>query len=220
METALVLDTETTDLTNPEPVCVAYAYWAPKAIPANEMTVYFRPTKPITWGAMATHHIRPKELENCGAFVDWRLPSCDYLIGHNIAFDHRALGSPAVRLIDTLPMARLTWPDLDSHKLGAVIYFLYNGDPPWNLREAHSASFDVMLTTVVLSAICKAHDFTELAQIYAFSEDAKIPRKMPFGKYFGHPIAAVDNDYRAWYRRQADADPLILEAFQRFPYGS
>lgn len=138
-----------------------------------------------------------------------------YLIGHNIDFDWKVIGSPAtLRRIDTLGLARALWPRCDSHSLGALTYFLFRASARTQLQGAHSAEVDIALTASLLQAILTRHpeEITSMEQLWRASEDARVPRVMPFGKHKGMPIAEVPEDYKAWLRRQADVDPYLLKA--------
>jgi len=50
--------------------------------------------------------------------------------------------------------------------------------------------------------------------LFLMSEQARIPKKMPFGKHKGTLIKDLPADYIAWYQKQADADPYILKAMK------
>ena len=63
---------------------------------------------------------------------------------------------------------------------------------------------------------CNGARIRTFDELWAWSEDARIPSIMPFGQFQGQPISAVDKGYRAWYHRQPDPDPYILMAFARY----
>lgn len=217
--TAVILDTETTAVENPEIIELAYATFSFENVPVHRMSHLYCPRGPITYGAMATHHILPEDLAGLPAW-DGESPQTDYYIGHNIDFDWGALGKPAVKRICTLAMARALWPTLDSHSLGALVYFLEGPTPATRekLRDAHSAVADVDFCAIVLRAILsQVPTIRSLADLYNFSEDCRVPSVMPFGKHKGQPVSKVDAGYRAWYRKQPDHDPYILTAFDRHP---
>jgi exodeoxyribonuclease X len=73
----------------------------------------------------------------------------------------------------------------------------------------------VELCIDILNIIQHVAKTTSLEDLYAFSEDARVPRLMTFGKFKGQPISAVDKGYANWYRRQSDTDPYVIEAFRR-----
>lgn len=225
MYPAIILDTETT--TNKEtperPLEVIELAWqslaAPNAVVQGFRRLY-KPTMPATFGATAVHHILPLELldKPPSAQAPSDLPRAEYWIGHNIDFDWKALGSPpGVKRICTLALSRSLWPECDAHTLSAMMYFLKgaNEQTRHRLRNAHSATADCEFVLDILGDIMahlKCHD---LPGLYAASEDARIPRKMTFGKFAGEPISAVDRGYASWYARQPDPDPYLLLAFRR-----
>ena len=239
---AIVLDTETTD-NNPatnEVIELAYIQLPSDAAgfhPQTQMGDYpsfekrFCPSGPIKFGAMSTHHILIEDLQGClpsaGLREMWSDPGdIEYVIGHNIDFDADSLGGmPGVRRICTLALARHLLPDLDSHKLGAVLYFFaVHGE--WSetarlmQKEAHSALADVKMCALILNGLMdlaeeKGHTVDTWEQVWQLSQIARIPTIMGFGKYKGLPIKDLDRGYVSWYRRQADTDPYYLEAFKR-----
>jgi exodeoxyribonuclease X len=219
--TAYLIDTETTD-SDPEKAEVIELAIKPfdnihKYVTGKRRFKSVRATS--TYGALATHHILPEELNDCLPSSHAALPAdASYIIGHNVDFDWRVLGSPPVRRICTLAMARAIWPALDSHKLGALVYFL-NGvtrETKNLLQGAHSADADVDLCHIVLNGILQTcPEVGTVEQLWQFSEECRIPTVMTFGKYKGQPVEAVDRGWIGWYRRQPDTDPYLLEAFQR-----
>lgn len=220
---AIIIDTETTGFDNPEVIELAYVNY-----PEDEgdcgFRARFKPSRPIEWGALATHHILPEDLVDCpaseGAFA--RVPEVDYFIGHGVDFDWGILGRPQVKRICTLAMARNLWPEVDSHSLSAMTYFISEDKSAARerLRNAHSALADVLLCADLLKVICAVAKILpdDLERLYAFSEDSRIPRIMTFGKYKGEPVSSVDRGWYNWYRRQSDTDPYLLEAFRRLGY--
>jgi len=209
MSTAIILDTETTGVDEPEVIELAYVgpLATPRDIGRGGVQMQFKPRKPISLGAMATHHIINEDLVGCEPWPgSWKLPpeldSVNYLVGHNVDFDWKAIGSPGIRRICTLACARDIWPNLDSHKLGALIYHLY---PHAMARElvkgAHAASVDVDLCARVLFVIADIYGVHDWESLWQRSEHARIPRVFSFGKYKGAAIEEVkktDRSYIAW----------------------
>lgn len=217
---AIIFDTETTGLESPECIELAYAFveeglWGLSEIQEER----FLNSKPIEWGALATHHILPSMLESCRPSSEAALPQCSYLIGHNVDFDWKVMGKPPIRRIDTLAMCRNLFPKADSHKLGAMYYYLFGAHEASrkDLRDAHSAAADVYLCARILKELAGNLGLKTFEAIWRFSEEARIPFTMPFGKHKGKPIAEVDKGWRKWYAAQADTDPYILMAFARYP---
>jgi exodeoxyribonuclease X len=195
MVMAMILDTEGTGLDAPDVVQLAHT--APIVfgeLPRDEATVlFFKPRKPISIGAMATHGIIMEDLKT---FPEWpgsyALPlGVHYLIGHQIDFDWASIGSPSVKRICTMALAKRYWPDLDSYKLSALIYHLVN---PKEAREmvatAHNAAQDIHLTNFVLDSLL--HEIsvsdplarvTSWERLWEVSEQARIPLRIGFSKY-------------------------------------
>lgn len=220
--TAVILDTETTTNKDTperklEVIELAYQEMREGAVPY----VYrFKPQRPAAWGALAVHHILPEELVDCppSDTAPACAPQVDYWIGHNIDFDWKALGSPAgVRRICTLALARSLWPELDSHTLSACYYFVKGAKPETRaaLRSAHSAEADLGFCLEILQPMMQLLKTRDLDALWEYSEEARIPKKMSFGKFAGEPISSVDRGYAAWYNRQVDPDPYVIKAFRR-----
>ncbi len=136
---ALIFDTETTGLREPQVIEAAWLRIT-SLTPLATSDAYeqrFRPNKPIDFGAMATHHITDEDLAHCQPSNSFRLPDgVQYLIGHNIDYDWGVIGQPDVRRIDTLALSRLLWPETDSHKQTALLYML---DRPFAKQHAPAA---------------------------------------------------------------------------------
>lgn len=210
---AIIFDTETTGIVDPQCLELAWQAW-PDGEPFQS---YYQPSKPCEWGALATHHITPDTLANAPHHSLAKLPSARYLIGHNVDFDWTVMGKPAGQRICTLALSRRLLPEIDSHKLGAVYYRLFGATVITSdtVRGGHSALDDVRMTAKVLNELITLSKVNNLEALWELSEDARIPRKMTFGKFAGQPISAVDRGYANWYRKQTDTDPYVVEAFRR-----
>lgn len=216
--TAIIFDTETTGLDEPE---IVEAAWLPIDVagePLDAITCSrYRPSKPITLGAMATHHIIDADLVDKPASSTFQLPDgVEYLIGYNIDFDWAAIGKPDVKRIDVCAMCRAIWPEADSHSQAAMLYLLCEQAQARDmLREAHAAAADVwMCRTVLLHVLRKAGPFATFEDLWQASERMRVPTTMPFGKHKGLPIARVPADYKRWLLGQADVDPYLVKALR------
>lgn len=187
---AIILDTETTGVDEPDVIELAYAGPFAEIAPGVEPKIFrqrFKPTKPISLGAMATHHIIPEDLEGEPLWVrPWPLPAdVDFLLGHNIDFDWNAIGAPPVKRICTLALARRLWPELDSHSLAALTYQF--GEPQAVrkvLKNAHDASVDVYLVGVLMTHVLLALPYVRTwDELWTESETARMPTRFTFGKY-------------------------------------
>jgi len=218
--TVFIIDTETNGAEKPEVIELAYAEPGKAAAVAR-----FRPQVPSTWGALAVHHILPEDLEFCIPSTEAKLPPCQYIIGHNVDYDWDALGRPPVKRICTLAIARFLYPTLESHKLGALYYMLRGATEQTRsaLRDAHSAAADVYFCEFILQRMLNAHrpelTVAPTEELWAFSEDCRLPRIISFGKYKGTPINKLPSDYVAWMHRQPDMDPYVIAALKKFRGG-
>ena len=181
----------------------------------NPWVQRYSPGKPISLGALATHHIMDEELVNCPASSSFRLPAgTKYLIGHNIDFDWVAIGSPEVKRICTLALARSLWPDLDSHTQSALLYYFERDTAREQLRNAHSALADVWICSkIVAQIIDKLHPIS-LDALWEMSEKARIPKTMPYGKHKGELISQVPTDYKQWLLRQDNVSGYLRKALE------
>lgn len=227
MYKAVIIDTETTGRKREtaQVIELAYAYASISlggVILEGKHVSRHRPLCPIEYGALATHHILPHEVDQFRAYapaVD--CPPAEYFIGHNIDFDWTVLGKPNVRRICTLALARKLWPECDSHSLSALMYFLFPDQEATRqeLKSAHSAAADILFTAKILSKILGAlPDIATFEDLWVTSEDARVPRIMTFGKHKDKPVQHVDPGYRKWYRGTDDQDEYVLKAFDWFPY--
>jgi exodeoxyribonuclease X len=173
----------------------------------------FDPEKPIEYGAMATHHLMPEDLEGSRPYSCFALPEeTDYLIGHNIDYDWDLIGRPEVKRICTLALARSLWPDV-SHTQGALLYML-DPDLARSLAgKAHRAAVDVLVLTNILREIVVRLSVKTIDELYQESEAARIPKVMTVGKHKGVAIKDLPRDYINWFLRQPDVDPYLKQAF-------
>src|SRR5699024_12753461 len=120
--TALVFDTETTGHSAPE---VIEAAWLELDNPQqltvlNTYEARFKPERPISLGALATHHILDEELVDCPPSASFSLSAgVQYLIGHNVHYERQFRFRPHVKRIITLALSRNCHPGLDSHYTSA-----------------------------------------------------------------------------------------------------
>lgn len=180
----------------------------------------YKPSRPILFGAMNVHHIVEGDLIDCPSSSEARLPTdAEFIIGHNIDYDWKILGSKPVRRICTLALSRSIYPDFDSHSLGAMIYALH---PVKNaarsmLRSAHSANADVDFVIWLLHNLLKAMTTVPATwlELWQLSEFARIPTRFTFGKHEGKFISQVDRGYLSWCIKQPDMDEYVKEACRR-----
>lgn len=214
----IVLDTETTGREPPEVIELAHMQLIPPDFGSGSESIQrFKPTFGSSFGALAAHHILDKELEECPPSMTAHLPGgIEYIVGHNVDYDWKALGSPAVKRICTLAIARSLYPEVDSHTLGAMLYRLEprQEDAREMLKDAHSADADMHMCNRILGRMLadKGFMFSTAEGLWAFSEKCRVPTVIAFGKYKGTPIKDLPYDYKKWMLKQADMDPYVLKA--------
>ena len=208
--TAIILDTETNKM-HGYPIEIAYV---PANIENGEVKIrkaaifqkYYSCDEPISLGAMAVHHILEEDIAGQPNCTTFRLPeNTIYIIGHNIQYDISALkkcgvNTDKIKTICTLALSRKIWPKLESHSLTALSYALTENkaDLRQILKNAHSASTDILLTASVLNRIVKEYGLKDMNSLYMASESCLIPETMPFGKYKGDPIITLEVKYIRW----------------------
>ena len=180
---------------------------------------YFSCPEAISFGAMAVHHIIEDDLVGKPSFDTFRLPAgVEYIIGHNIDYDIKAIqkcdSSIQVKGICTLALSRMLWPDMESHTLGALYYYI-NSDKDRarkRLRNAHNAKWDVLFTGDLLKILIGELGLSDMNSLYMMSEIARIPKKINFGKHRGTEIKDLPSDYVTWLLRQDNLDPYLRKA--------
>lgn len=215
----LIIDTETTGREPPEVIELAIGGVEEGSWELAPVEVERHSSKlGSCFGALATHHILNEEVSDFSLYKPIDFLGTVYLIGHNIDYDWAALGSPPCKRICTLAMSRKLWPEVDSHSLGAMTYFI-NEDKAAareKLRGAHGTEVDVRLCHELLLALLKSHrqpfDIDTAERLWTFSEVCRVPDVWSFGKFKGQPIAAADRGYLMWCTRQPDMDPYVLKA--------
>ena len=105
MSKSIIFDTEATGIK--EPALIEAAWIEVDSLEtlvlSNPFEQRYNPGKPITLGALATHHIMDEELADCPPASSFTLPGhVDYIIGHNVDFDWEVIGKPEVKRICAL----------------------------------------------------------------------------------------------------------------------
>lgn len=217
----LIFDTETTG--REDPVRMVEAAWRKvediQTLQATESFCQrYNPGKPIETGAMAIHHIFDEELKDCPPADTFRLPDgVEYLVGHNVDYDWSVIGKPEVRRICTLAIARKLWPDADSHTQSALLYRLAKDRPRVReaLKSAHSAEADVRFCSIILKRELVLIQPDSWEALWNYSEQARIPDVMPFGKHRGVPIRELPKEYVRWaLGNLADMDEYLRRALE------
>ena len=222
---AIIFDTETTGFD--DPIKIVEAAYIPIddsfRVTGPSYCQRFNPERPISYGAMATHNIMASDVVSCFPACTFTLPGeVEYLIGHNIDYDWGSIGRPEanasgipIKRIDTLALCRKHYPDCDSHKQSAMMYYLFGEAAKEMVAGAHSALVDVTNLRFILGSLKSLLGFKNLEELYEMSEAARIPDKITFGKHDGTLIKDLPRDYVSWLLRQDWLDPYLRIALQK-----
>lgn len=197
---------------------------APVAALSEEISIAvarFSSARRIAVGAMAAHHILEEDLQGLPPFPGFDTSrGIVYIVAHNVDFDWKMLKSPKVMRICTVALCRSIFPESDSHSLSAMVYHLLDDKQLARkiVRNAHSAKTDVeILLDIVLPKILErlGDRVTTWGDLWEISEEARIPKIMPYGKHYGMAIADVPGGYKHWLLGQPDVDPYLRTALMR-----
>jgi exodeoxyribonuclease X len=190
----------------------------------------FRPTKPIELQASKVTGIYMKDVLHCPSITTFEFPkSVKYMIGHNIAYDHRVFNKPDVKLICTKELAQLVFPKdkgLKSHKLTTIIEWLYPEEGATLVSNAHGAVLDCKLVYLVLLKVLEklpqVETWEQLASLCSqgkksyeeLNEPLAEMKELPFGKYKGCKFSEVPRDYLVWLSKQDGLSPPLEAALK------
>tara|TARA_B100000780_G_scaffold260233_1_gene211789 strand:+ start:94 stop:774 length:681 start_codon:yes stop_codon:yes gene_type:complete len=214
---AVIFDTETTGKNDPTLIEAAWlsVEQIEPLITGESFCQRYKPEKSIELGALAVHHILDEELVNCFPAETFNLPEgIKYIVGHSIDYDWVVVGSPNIKRICTLALARKIWPNIDAYSQSALLYYLDRENAKEILKNAHSAEADVKICAKILSEICKKLNVKTIESLWDLSEEARIPSFMPFGKHKGLAITDIPNDYKRWLLSQDNIDPYLIQALE------
>lgn len=92
-------------------------------------------------------------------------------------------------------------------------------------KNAHAAIADIYFTELVLGSLIdlansQGHKINNVESLYEFSQMARIPTHLSFGKYKGEAIADLANHsdgagYLKWLLKQDTVDPYLAQACQQ-----
>lgn len=221
----IFLDTETTGISETDRLIqVAYKVRAPFSLDFSEPEMeYFHPPVPISFEAMATHHITPAMVEKSASFESSNMKNnllClvneTILVAHNAPFDLEMLRREGVvfpNFIDTLQVAKHLI-DAPSHKLQYLRYAL-----DLNVAgEAHDARGDVNVLVALFDYLyervksqLKTDDRNAIIdRLTTLSTLPALLKSLPFGKYVNKPLEEIlrnDRQYLEWLRNSESLKP-------------
>lgn len=218
--TAIILDTETDQGQDPRPIQVATI----DMTTGKEWVKYFNSGRPISPITTNIHGITDADVAGLERFELAKFTIPEYLIAHNARFDWRVIGSPDVKLICTVQLARLAFPEWDSYKQGRCIEQLFASQGEAGIKKAyaltakaHDALGDVRMCRIIYQACCERlgvaeNDFAKVHELLQRQGDTIFKRKrsqkspksafaldvMPFGKHKGQLIKSIPKSYAKW----------------------
>lgn len=197
-----VTDTETTGITDPKElveigwtdVRLFPTGWAIESGPHARLV---NPGMPITPGARAAHHITDEEAasgmppDHARALIS---PGPDYICCHNLAYDAPLLrtGKPG---ICTFKCAKEVYPNLESHKNGAIWYALGLGGGAKQMEPVHRAGPDSWTTARILLDLLRVLTVEKMIEI---SANPLRLLKIDFGEHAGKRFSEIPWDYLDW----------------------
>lgn len=169
----------------------------------------------MSFGAQATHHIRPDQLTDAPTPDDaMKLlglcppPSEAVLVFHNAEFDRKFLPMLAdAPYICTYRCAMQLVPDAESHSNGALWYELglHREMPPEAGSMPHRALFDALMTFDIVEWMLKQKTIEELI---AMTTGPILLKKCRFGKHRDVLWEKIPKDYLQWCLRQDFDDDI------------
>lgn len=175
---AIILDTETTGFKAPQPIEVGYLtireldQYPDGILKATHGTYQqrFKPTKAIDPGATEVHGIYYKDLKDCPRFTLAALEipeTVEYLVCHNVSYDFRVLGKPeGFRKICTVKLAKLLWPELETHGLANVIENFFPAIADQLTVNAHGALVDAKLCLLIIAQALEQYELSSWEELY------------------------------------------------------
>lgn len=227
-----VIDTETTGLQDGasivEIACVEYP-----TSRKSYMTSLVMPTDPISYEAMACHHITSKMVEESPTLAEVLssfpgITRTEVFVAHNAAFDKKALPEYLrdKPWICTYRVALHLWPDAPSHSNQVLRYYLgldVSDMPDECGSTPHRALYDAWCTAKLLErqfeeirtgltdvgAETFPADSEILEELLRLTVAPVLLRTCRFGKHRGERWEDIPKDYLKWVLRQdMDTDTI------------
>lgn len=212
-----VVDVETTGMEDPcEMVEIGWTdirrspdgSWSIDCGPYSE---FVAPGMPISFPAMAVHHITEQDVTDGVSPDEARMivDGAEIYSAHNAAFEQRFLGGDR-RWICTFKSARTIWPNLQSHGNGAIRYERGLCLGHEKASPTHRAGPDTWITAHILLDLLKECSVEQLLDI---SGKPILLRKVDFGEHREKPWAEVPWDYLDWIvnKSKMPSDPKRVD---------
>lgn len=213
--TALVIDTETDQGRNARPIQVATI----NVQTGFEWMAYFNSGRPISPFVTKIHGITDADVAGLERFDLQKFELSDYLIGHNVHFDWGVIGRPSTKLICTVRLARLAFPEWSRYSQSRCIEQLIGEAAAREMTAAaHDALGDARMCYLLYKACCERLQIepTDFAAAHRMANQAKPVRQMPFGKYKGRAIKDLPSNYVQWLLSNVQGmKPSLYSALQK-----
>lgn len=226
MNKLLFFDTETTGK-DFEDRLIQICY----SIPTKDFLVtgLFKPSVPIKFEAMATHHITQEEVDATEFFagsqifrdLEENLATQYIFVAHNAKFDVQMLkneGITVIKYIDTLKVTQSLFPDESMYKLQYLRYKF--GLKVTADARSHNAEGDVLVLQELFNYLCATHEAKETATgnhdynfescikwMLKISQEPSLLKRIPFGKHKGktfEDLCKEDKKYLEWLSDQKE----------------
>lgn len=197
LTSALIIDTETDQGRDARPIQVATINVAT----GFEWMQYFNSGRTISPIVIKVHGITDADVAGCARFDLDKFELPEYLIGHNVRFDWRVIGQPSTKLICTVRLARVAFPEWRYYGQSKCIEQLLGVDAASKMTiAAHDALGDARMCYLLYQACCTRLQIapTDFAAAHTIANTAHPVSKMPFGKHKGKPIKEVPISYIKW----------------------
>jgi exodeoxyribonuclease X len=180
--------------------------------PTPPRSTLFRPQGPISFHAMAIHHLTSED------FAD-DLPPCsegllkdfvvsnerpDFLIAHNAAFESQhipATVTDGLEWICTVKGARNAWPDAPGYSNQLLRYWRGLKLDPALAMPPHRAGPDAWVTAHILIDLLRTVSVDDLL---GWTQAPRRLDRVPFGRYRGRDWTIPPSDYLRWLVSEAD----------------
>jgi len=241
----IIFDTETTDVDENARIVDITIYVCDSNDILNGITYHTKcnPGVPISFEAMAVHHITPEIIENLEPFdktsvyrnlMEVNSPD-NYIIAHNVNFDLQALKNEGfinqMIPIDTLQCVKHIYKNLEKHNLQYLKYFFglyrtydekhlptdYANHPDW-LLNAHSSLGDVL--DLIMLFNYKIYNIeSNLKELVRLTNEFIPLDSMPGGKHKGisfRDLIIKEPDFIQWLKDQPDTKPEVLKSVEHW----
>jgi exodeoxyribonuclease X len=191
------------------------------------MTSLVKPEHPISFEAMACHHIVESMVADAPSLeqvlADFPgISRTEYFAAHNAPFDRKYLPSylQDKPWLDTYRIALHLWPDAPSHSNQVLRYWMgldVSDMPAEAGGMAHRALYDAFCTTKLLekmiATVCEDCNmsFEDAVQhLLELSAAPVVLRKVRFGKHRDELWKDVPKSYLQWISKQTDMNADVL----------